>query len=140
MIQETQASFLGKGWGFPPSFDEKTLSVEMVSDEADIHQSLFILFSTSPGERIMNPHYGCDLNKMVFEKISDSLRSSIISTVSNAILHFEPRITVENVEVIVVSHEDGLLHIMVDYTIIQTNSRRNIVYPYYLLEGTNIIT
>lgn len=111
----------------------------MAANEEDIHQSLFILFSTSPGERLMNPHYGCDLNKMVFEKMSNSLRVDIISVVTDAIVNFEPRVKVENVDVQVVSYETGLLHILVEYTVIQTNSRRNIVYPYYLLEGTSII-
>ena len=32
---------------------------------------------------------------------------------------------------------DGALHILVDYTIRTTNSRSNMVYPFYLKEGTD---
>ena len=92
MPYSNKQSFLGQGWGFPAEFDEQTLSVAMVADEEDIRQSLFILFSTTPGERIMTPHYGCDLNSLVFEKIGDSLRAAIVAMVTKAIVLFEPMI------------------------------------------------
>lgn len=140
MPYSNKQSFLGQGWSFPAEFDEQTLSVAMVTDEEDIRQSLFILFATTPGERIMTPHYGCDLNSLVFEKIGDSLRAAIVAMVTKAMVLFEPRVKVEKVDVEIISHETGLLHILVDYTIIQTNSRSNMVYPYYLLEGTKIVS
>ena len=51
--------WLGRGWSFPPEFDRQSLAVNMVSADADIAQSLTILLNTSPGERVMNPAYGC---------------------------------------------------------------------------------
>lgn len=138
MENQVKKSFLGTGWAFPPEFNEHSLSVEMVSNEKDIHESLVILMSTTPGERPLNPGYGCDLQSLVFEKISESLFSSIRSMVSHAIFSFEPRVQVNEVLVQVVSYENGHIQIVVDYTIIQTNSRMNLVFPYYILEGTNI--
>ena len=55
-------SFLGTGWKFPPEFNNQTGTVEMVSDYTDIKESLDILLSTSLGERVMQPDYGCNLN------------------------------------------------------------------------------
>ena len=52
-MDNKEKSFLGKGWSFPPAFDKKLGSVEMVSMEEDIRQSLEIYFGTKPGERIM---------------------------------------------------------------------------------------
>ena len=138
MADQIDKSFLGTGWSFPPTFDHFDHSLEMVSEEKDIRQSLYILIATIPGERIMNPAYGCDLHGLVFDAITESTRYEIIAAVTQAIRLFEPRITVHNVEVHVASYDPGMLHIVVDYTVIQTNSRSNIVYPFYLKEGTNI--
>ena len=131
-------SFLGTGWSFPPTFRNKHRAMDMVSDEEDIQQSLLLLISTAPGERIMFPTFGCDLHGLVFERLSEALRYEVRSLVKKAIYLFEPRVTVENVEVHIASVDPGIIHITVEYTIIQTNSRGNIVYPFYLKEGTSV--
>jgi phage baseplate assembly protein W len=138
MADQINKSFLGTGWSFPPSFNHHNSTFELVSEEDDIRQSLMLLIATAPGERIMNPAYGCDLNSLVFEPINDATCFEIISMVRMAILQFEPRVIVDEVVVHVASLEPGILHIQVDYTVIQTNSRSNFVYPFYLQEGTNI--
>jgi uncharacterized protein len=138
MSDKLDRSFLGTGWGFPPTFSDHNYSLELVSEEADIRQSLFILISTAPGERILNPGYGCDLHKMVFERITQGAKNKITDMVTRAILLYEPRVIVETVETFIVSMEMGQIHIVVTYTIIKTNTRHNIVYPFYINEGTNI--
>ena len=136
--KKVEKSFLGTGWGFPPSFELERTTVEMVSEEEDIRQSLYLLISTTPGERLMRPGYGCDLQSLVFEQISHMLRVEIIDMVKMAVLRFEPRIKVEDVRVTVDPDNQGLLYILVDYLVKTTNSRGNIVYPFYLKEGTNV--
>ncbi len=64
-----QQSFLGTGWAFPPTFTKGPQSIVMVSDEADIRQSLEILLTTSIGERFLRPEYGCDLRRYLFEPL-----------------------------------------------------------------------
>ena len=137
--KQIEKSFLGTGWSFPPTFHHDRNSVEMVSEEEDIRQSLYMLISTTPGERLMRPAYGCDLQKLVFEQISHTLRIEIIELVQTAILYFEPRIRVEEVNVTIDPNNYGLLYILVDYVVKSTNSRSNIVYPFYLKEGTHVI-
>lgn len=139
MQQQVTKSFLGTGWTFPPTFRERDHTLELVSEEEDIRQSLYLLIATSPGERILHPAYGCDLQKFVFEPMSETLRHEIKDAVSRAISLFELRVVVEEVEVFLVSIEPGIVHIVVKYTIIQTNSRGNIVYPFYLQEGTSVV-
>lgn len=131
-------TFLGVGWKFPPSFDKNTGSIILVSEEEDIRESLFILLSTKPGERIMLPEYGCDLNKMVFESIDSTLITEIKNMVKNAILYFEPRIILEFIDIVPDPNIDGKLDINVHYTIRKTNKRSNMVYPYYLIEGNEV--
>ena len=137
--------FLGRGWSFPPSFNSYDQTVVMSEYEQDIKESLNILLSTAPGERIMQPGYGCGLKHLVFESISESLMTQIRDMVERAILFFETRIDVEKVSITNGSdtmdiHQsyDGVLKINVDYRIRQTNSRSNIVYPFYFTEGSNI--
>ncbi len=133
-MNNLQKSFLGTGWSFPPTFDRKTGSVEMVSNEDDIKQSLNILLSTSLGERVMQPKYGCNLTDYVYESLSSSVIGYIKDRVKNAILFYEPRIIAEKIEV--TSDEsfdliEGRFTISVEYTIPGTNSRFNYVYDFY---------
>lgn len=130
-------TFLGIGWKFPPTFDKETMSVQMVSEEEDIRESLFILLSTKPGERVMLPEYGCNLQSAVFDTINTETINRIRSYVSHAILYFEPRINVEKIDISTESEKDGLLLINVEYQITNTNRRSNMVYPYYIIEGTD---
>lgn len=133
-----EKKYIGKGWKFPVMF-QKHQGVEMVSGEEDIRQSLQILFSTLPGERIFRSGYGCHLNRSVFSNPGLTGKTLLIREIKNAVLLYEPRIEIERVEVDDHSCiEEGIIKVSLDYRIRQTNSRSNIVYPFYLLEGTNL--
>jgi uncharacterized protein len=132
-------SFLGTGWSFPPLFDNQTGGVDLVSDLEDIKESLNILLSTSLGERVMQPNYGCDLDDYMFESLSNNVIGIIKHHVENSILYYEPRIVAENVDVTAADSTDlieGRFTISVEYSIPGTNSRFNYVYDYYLNEAT----
>lgn len=137
-MSKEDESFLGTGWAFPPTFNIKSGSVEMVRNEEDIRQSLNILLSTSLGERVMQPLYGCNLTDYMFESLSSTLIGYIKDRVKNAILFYEPRIVAEKIEV--TEDEDlalieGHFTIVVEYSIPGTNSRFNYVYDYYQNEA-----
>lgn len=108
----------------------------MVSDEQDIRESLWILFSTSLGERIMLPQYGSQLWKMVFQNITTTLMTQLDDIVRQAVLYWEPRIDVDDVDVQPDPTVPGLVLITLYYTIRQTNARNNLVFPFYIQEGT----
>jgi len=134
-------SFLGTGWSFPPTFDRAKGGVVLVTDIEDIEESLNILLSTSLGERVMQPRYGCNLNDYLFEPLSSTAIGFIKNLVSNAILYYEPRIIAESVDVTADDSFDlfeGRFTITVTYTIPGTNSRFNFVYDYYKNEALNI--
>lgn len=132
------SSFLGTGWSFPPEFNLKSGAAVMVSGVADIEQSLNILLSTSLGERVMQPQYGCDLTDYVFEALDNSVIGYLKDRVTNAILFYEPRIIAENIEVTASDSFDlieGRFTISIEYSIPGTNSRFNYVYDYYKNEA-----
>lgn len=134
---ETDKAFLGIGWSFPPEFHKSSVTpgVKMVSEEEDIRESLNILLSTRPGERIMQPAYGCGLNALVFETINESVITEIRDVIERAVLFFESRITLESIDVNTEDAYHGKLNIQLNYTIRQTNTRSNVVYPFYYIEG-----
>ncbi len=133
-------AFLGIGWSFPPEFHKQAnvLGVKMVAEEEDIRESLKILLSTKPGERIMQPTYGCGLHTMVFENINESTITEIRDVIERAVLFFEPRITLETIDVNTEEVYEGRLLLQLNYTIRKTNTRSNIVYPFYYLEASNV--
>jgi hypothetical protein len=112
--------------------------VVMLSDEEDIQSSLEILLSTRPGERVMRPDYGCNLDELVFESLTTTFTTYIKDLITTAILYHEPRIQVNKIDLQEAGELEGRILIIIEYTIRSTNSRFNFVYPYYRAEGTEI--
>ncbi len=131
-------AILGTGWAFPPQFQGQLKLANMVSAEEDINQALHILFSTVPGERVMQPTFGCGLKRLVFDNINDATITEIENVIERAVLFHDPRNDVEAINVVVVNDLAGLIEIGLTYTIRETNSRSNMVYPFYFLEGTQL--
>lgn len=132
-------SFLGKGWSFPPTFHKESyFGIEMVENQIDIQQSLEILLNTSKGERVMLPDYGCDLQTFLFESINDSKIHLLKEIIRSAIVTYEPRVELNDVIVDYSDYQDGIIRIKLDYIVESTNTRFNLVFPYYKVEGTNI--
>ena len=131
-------SFLGTGWGFPPAFSNKAAEVAMLSDVDDIQSSLEILLTTRPGERVMRPDYGCNLDELLFEPLTTTFKTYIKDLVSTAILYYEPRIEVNSIELDDTGELEGRIVISIDYTVSATNTRFNFVYPFYKKEGTDL--
>lgn len=140
MTDDQSKSFLGRGWGFPPQFDRNNgvLELQMVSLDADIKESLAILLATAPGERVMQPSFGCGLKGMVFENINESMVTELKDLIERAILFFETRISLDEITIDAEDVYEGLIRINIHYTISSINTRSNIVYPFYFQEGTEV--
>src|ERR1044072_1654587 len=127
--------FIGKGWSFPPAFNKTLKNVEHREGNDDIVESLHILLTTIPGERIYDTSYGCDLTPLLFEPFTTSLKPGLSERIRTAIILYEPRIEFEGTE-FNLSLEEGIMYISVNYLIKKNNSRFNMVFPFYLKEGT----
>lgn len=128
-------AFWGRGWSFPPVLTDN--GVKMSAYEQDIRESLRVLFSTSPGERVNRYDYGCNLRQYAFESLSEQLTVRMRNEISRAVILYEPRIELEDVS-FEEQPENGMLLIRLTYTVLRTNNRNNMVYPFYLREGTSI--
>ena len=137
-MEDLEKSFLGRGWSFPPTFDKKRGDIKMVTMEEDIRQSLEIYFSTKLGERIMRNNYGCFLHSQVFELANESLIQGLSKELERSINEFEPRILIIEISALKALSTEGLIEINVAYEIRATNNRSNMVFPFYLNEGTSI--
>jgi len=137
---ERDKKFLGVGWAFPPEFNKfaGSMQTKMVSEEEDIRESLKVLLSTRPGERVMQPTYGCRLHTLVQEVMNESTITEIRDLIERAVLFFEPRIELNSIDVDEEQAYEGKLLLQLNYTIRTTNTRSNVVYPFYYIEGTHV--
>ncbi len=127
--------FLGKGWKFPVGVDSQG-EIEMSEHEQDIKEAIWIILSTAKGERVMRPDFGCGIHDFVFAAINTANIGLIESSVREALTMWEPRIEIKDVSVSTEKVDEGQLMISIDYTVRATNNEFNLVYPFYLTEGT----
>lgn len=71
-----------------------TGSIALVSGDDNVRQSILILLSSRPGERVMRPTYGCAIHRLVFSPNDATTAGLAIHYVRQALLRFEPRIDI----------------------------------------------
>jgi phage baseplate assembly protein W len=123
--------FLGSGWAFPIGVDDRG-AVVMVGAEDAVRQAIWLVLSTARGERAMRPTFGAGLADLVFAPNGPATQGMVVSAVRDALTEQEPRIDVLDVTA---TPDPGMrtrLLIQVDYAVRATNSRFNLVYPFYL--------
>ena len=123
--------FLGVGWAFPVTTDADG-AIALTEYEESVRQAIWIVLGTAKGERIMRPDFGCGIYDLVFEVNSASTAGRVAQEVQNALLYFEPRIDVLDVEVQAEGDRGEVLLISIDYQVRATNNVFNLVYPFYL--------
>jgi len=131
-------SFLGTGWSFPPTFNKYTKSVNLVTGEEDVIESIKIILFTNLGERVMRPDFGSDVKGYTFKSMDSVAINQLNRTVGRALKRHEPRINLNQVNFDTSNATEGTLLINLDYTIKSVNIRTNVVFPFYLKEGTHI--
>lgn len=131
-------SFLGTGWSFPPTFTGDTNGLRMVSGDEDIHDSLIILFGTALGERFLRPFYGLDMHGLLFEPMTTTMKTELEDRLRTAILIYEPRIDLLTLQLDASAQLEGKVTLVIDYAVRATNSRFNLVYPFYLSGGSEV--
>jgi phage baseplate assembly protein W len=132
---DPQRAFLGVGWAYPARLDAGRRFARAAYEE-DVRQAILIILGTNPGERIMRPDFGAGLNDFLFEPVSTATLSLVRRRVFNALTDWEPRIDLEQVRVSYDPKELGKLLIEIQYQVRATNTLHNLVYPFYLQEGT----
>jgi len=122
---------IGRGWAFPPKINDRR-RISTVQDDAVIRRSIHIILNTAPGERVMRPEFGCNLQDMIFMPANDQTAALVERHVAEALARWEPRITVQDVIVTPGSGDRGELLIEILYRIKDSYDTRSLVYPFYL--------
>ena len=126
--------FLGRGWAFPVSLDTAG-GVRTAADEQTVEESIRVILGTSKGERVMRPEFGCGIHDHVFDAVDANTLALIETSVAEALREFEPRIAVESITTSTDELSEGVLLVEIDYRIRESNTRHNLVYPFYLDGG-----
>lgn len=132
-------SFIGSGWGWPVELDA-TGRIAMVSGTTDLEQAMYLILSTTPGERPMRPEFGCRLAQFVFAPANASTAGLIAAEVRLALARWEPRATVVDVVVSTDPDDASTLWIDITYSVKATNDRRNLVVPFYVIPDAGTVT
>ena len=128
------AEIIGHGWAFPPQIDAQG-GLALTNARSEIRQAIEIILSTSPGQRVMRPTFGCRLHELVFAPNNSHTAAQARRYVEEALGMWEPRINVTSVTVLPDPSDHGRLNIDVEYEIKSTHDRRSLVYPFYLIPG-----
>lgn len=131
---DPERAFLGVGWAYPARLDNGHLA--RAAYDEDVRQAILIILGTNPGERVMRPDFGAGLNDFVFEPVSTTTLSLVRTRVFNALTDWEPRIDLERVRVSFDPAFVGKVLVEILYKVRLTNAQFNLVYPFYLEEGT----
>ena len=125
--------FLGVGWAFPVDATDDG-AIRLAAYEESVRQAIWIVLGTAKGERVMRPDFGCGIYDLVFEVNSASTAGRVAQEVQDALLYFEPRIDLLNVQVQTGDSAEVLM-ISIEYQVRATNNIFNLVYPFYLERG-----
>lgn len=125
-------NIIGKGWAFPPQFKVNSNETAMVEGIDDINQSLYILFTTEIGERVMQPNYGSALKSMIFESINEHFKSYMRLVLTRSILLYEARIKPISIDFTEDETLDGRYLMHLEYVVVNTKQKNSFVFPFYL--------
>jgi len=131
-----QRDLTGVGWRFPVSPDARG-TLQFLGGEEKIRQSIQLILSTAPGERQMLPEFGCGIHDLVFQPQAPALRGAVERSIREALVRFEPRIDVLDVRAETAPEGRNHLIVRIDYRVRANNAFYNLVYPFFLAEGSD---
>jgi phage baseplate assembly protein W len=125
---------IGRGWTFPVGPDGAG-RLSLSSGVSDIDEAITLILSTSLGERVMRPNFGCRIHELVFAPVHGNTLGLAERYVREALGWWEPRIQVKDVlcRLDPEAVDAGRLLILISYIVRTTKDERTLVYPFYLI-------
>ncbi|MDX6710765.1 MAG: uncharacterized protein QOH96_1781 [Blastocatellia bacterium] len=112
-------SFLSPDIDAPEEFAGLGISptggIQMVEETASVRQSILLLLSTIPGERVMRPDYGCQLHRLIFSPNDGTTAGFAIHYTRQALERWEPRIEITYLDAGRNPESPGQLDIELEY-------------------------
>lgn len=125
------SDFIGRGFPFPLRIDARG-SMVLVGGIEELERSMAMVLSTAPGERPFRPRFGCAIWELMFDPVNENTMGLMQMYVEEALQRWEPRVEVEEVRCIP-DNDSAQVQIEIDYVVRDTNDKRNLVYPFYLI-------
>ena len=123
---------VGRRLVFPFRLGDRN-QIGTVADDLAIRQSIYVIINTVPGERVMRPEFGCEIHSLIFWPANYQTAALAERYVREALIRWEPRIEVKEVDVTAGTGDRGELFIRLTYSLKGEHDTRSLVYPYYLL-------
>ena len=130
-IPSLATAWLGCGLGFPVVPGERDRALPLVAGPDKVRQAILAILDTEPGERVMRPDFGCGLRRFLMEPNTVATRALIAHDVELALATWEPRVTIDRVDVLP-GQDPALVLVAVAYTQLVDGRPDNLVYPLYL--------
>lgn len=125
--------FLGVGWKFPLQVTPGG-KIAQAKYEQRVEESIYLILSTAKGERVMLPDFGCGIHDLVFAPNNASALTLVVHHVREALVRYEPRVDILDVDADTAPDQPNLLLIRINYRIRTNNAIGNMVYPFYIGE------
>lgn len=92
---------LKQNYTLDPRLESKDVVKDILAsyDMEAIKNSLFNLFTTIPGQKILNPIYGLNLAQFLFNGITETNARSMGNVILEGIYKFEPRLEVKKIRI-----------------------------------------
>ena len=98
-----------------------TNDVVVSKDASAIKQAIVNLLLTNKGERLMNPEYGSDIRRFLFEPLDYGTSALVKQNIVTTIGRFEPRISVQEI-ISRPDFENNGFEITMTYSIVGTSN------------------
>ena len=131
----TRQTVLGTGMKFPPQINPATGRFITVSDADNVKESIYLILMTTKSERFMRPEFGSRVVGYTFGDTNPTMLTIMSREIADDIKNSEPRITDLNVRM-EPDNNKGCLFVYIDYTLADTQTRDNMVFPFYLRNDT----
>lgn len=126
-----EQAFLGAGMKFPPQIDPGTGRFAVSAGAQSVKESVYLILMTNQGERWLEPEFGSQMLTYAFMDASPTMLRMLSDDLRDLLLRQEPRIGEVEVE-IDPSAKDGCLLVSIRYSIAESNTQDNLVFPFYL--------
>jgi len=130
--------YIGAGWAFPLRTNTRG-GIALVRREQELEEAIRLILATYPGERPMRPEFGSRVRDWVFRGSDTASVAALSLEVRTSILRWEPRVGVADVRISRDGNDVSKLMIDIEYQVLDTNDRRNLVFPFYMIpeDGTD---
>ena len=114
-------------------FNAKGVFNKTYSTKEQIKSNLLNLLLTAKGERLLNPNFGCNIHRQLFEQLTTETEQKVIYSIREAVNIFIPEIQILNI-VVSPNIDFNSINVEVDYKIIISNTKDKVTIQFETIQ------